>query len=92
MSPLTKFSDRYLTKIVDQLYCLISSDHASSLIWAGDVQEELEVGEEDDDEVDRLFTFEVMKTNEQEENVLFRQGIAVRGSLPMSASANAKVG
>ena len=62
------------------------------MIWAGDVQEELEVGEEDDDQVDRFFTFEVMKTNEQEENVLSRQGIAVRRLLLMSADTNTKAG
>ena len=68
-------SDRYLTKIVDQLYCLVSSDHASSLVWTGDVQEALEI---DDDEADSLFTFEVMKTNEQEDNVVPQQGFTVR--------------
>jgi len=45
-------------------------------VWAGDVQEELEI-EEEDDHADRLFTFEVTKTNEQEENVVSRPGIAV---------------
>lgn len=74
---------------MDQLYCLVSSDHASSLVWAGDIQEELEIDEEDDDQVDRLFAFEVTKTNEQEENVVSRLGIDVRGSLPVSADANA---
>jgi hypothetical protein len=47
-------------------------------VWAGDVQEELEIDEEEDDQVDRLFTFEVTKTNEQEENVTSRPGITVR--------------
>ena len=64
-----------MTKIVDQLYCLVSSDHASSLVWTGDVQEALEI---DDDEADSLFTFEVMKTNEQEDNVVPQQGFTVR--------------
>jgi hypothetical protein len=47
------------------------------LVWAEDIQEELEVNEEDDDQLDRLFTFEVMKTNEQEENVVSRPGVTV---------------
>jgi hypothetical protein len=81
-----------LTKIVDQLYCLISSDHASSLVWAGEVQEVQEIDGEDDDQVDRMFTFEVTKTNEQEENVLSRPGIKVRGSSLVSAEANTKAG
>ena len=74
-------SNRYLTKIVDQLYCLVSPGHASSLVWAGDDQEEIEIDEEEADEVDRLYTFEVTKTNEQEENVVTRPGINVRVSL-----------
>jgi len=35
--------------------------------------------EEEDDQADCLFTFEVTKTNEQEENVVPRQGFTVRG-------------
>ena len=81
-----------MTKIVDQLHCLISSDHASSLVWAGDVQDALEIDVEDDDQVDRLFTFEVMKTNEQEENVIPRQGITVRGFLYSLADAKVRTG
>lgn len=79
-------------KIVDQLYCLISLDHASSIVWAGDVQGEVEINEEDDDQVDRLFTFEVMKTNEQEENVTSRPGITVRRLLFMLPDAKFRAG
>ena len=57
---------------------LVSSDHASSLVWAGDVQGELDIDEGDDEQADCLFTFEVMKTNEQEEDVVPRPGITVR--------------
>lgn len=85
---------RYLTKIVDQLYCLISSDHASSIVWTGDVQEELGVDDDDDDDdrVDRFFTFEVTKTSEQEESVTSRPGIMVRRSLSALAGAEARTG
>jgi len=48
-------------------------------VWTGGAQEELEIDEGDDDQVDCLFTFEVTKTNEQEENVVPRPGITVRG-------------
>ena len=61
-------------------------------MWAGDVQEELEVDEIDDDQADCLFTFEVMKTNEQEENVVPRPGIDVRVPLFMLANAKVKAG
>jgi len=62
------------------------------LEWAGDVQEELEIDGEDGDQVDRLFTFEVTKTNEQEENVVPRPGITVRRFLSAFADAKAKAG
>ena len=60
-------------------------------MWAGDVQEELEV-DEDDSHADRLFTFEVTKTNEQEENVVSRPGITVRRFSPILIDAKAKTG
>ena len=80
-----------MTKIVDQLYCLISPDHASSLVWTEDIQEELEI-DEDDNQADRLFTFEVTKTNEQEEDVVSRPGILVRELLSTLVAAKAEVG
>jgi len=58
----------------------------------GDVQEELEIDEEDADQADRLFTFEVTKTNEQEENVVSRPGIAVSPFSSVLADAKAKAG
>lgn len=60
-------------------------------MWAGEVQEELEIDGEDDDQGDRLFTFEVTKTNEQEENVVSRPGITVRrfSSGPFDAKSDA---
>ena len=61
-------------------------------MWAGDVQEELQINEGDDDEADRLFTFEVMKTNEQEESVVSRPGITVRRFSFMLAGTDAKTG
>ena len=67
--------------MVDRLYCLISSDHASSLVWAGDI-----------DRTGRLFTFGVMETIEQEENVVSRPGIAVRGCLFVLTNVKAEAG
>ena len=61
-------------------------------MWAGDIQEGLETDEGDDEQLDCLFTFEVTKTNEQEENVVPRPGIAVRVFLFMFTNAKAKAG
>ncbi|SJL03909.1 uncharacterized protein ARMOST_07266 [Armillaria ostoyae] len=65
---------RYLTKVCDQLLCMISSKQSASLVWK-------ETSEDPfmdlDDNTDRLFTFEVHKTNEQEENVTMRPGFKI---------------
>ncbi|GBE82556.1 hypothetical protein SCP_0409400 [Sparassis crispa] len=64
---------RYLTKICDQIFALISQQHSEALVWVDEEEESMTV-DGDDEESDRLFTFEVAKTNEQEENVSIRPG------------------
>ncbi|KAK0217807.1 hypothetical protein IW262DRAFT_1560097, partial [Armillaria fumosa] len=65
---------RYLTKVCDQLLCMISSKQAASLVWKETSEDPfMDV----DDNTDRLFTFEVHKTNEQEENVTMRPGFKI---------------
>lgn len=67
---------RYLTKLTDQVVALISDEHAQSIIFKEEMSDEdMEI---DDDDSDRLFAFEVSKTNEQEENVTLRPGFEVR--------------
>ncbi len=57
---------------------MISSEQAASLVWK-------ETSEDPfvdlDDNTDRLFAFEVHKTNEQEENVTIRPGFKVYSHL-----------
>ncbi|KAF9231472.1 hypothetical protein BU15DRAFT_68308 [Melanogaster broomeanus] len=65
---------RYLTKMCDQLMALISSEHAKAMVWNMDRDEYL-AGDEDG--YSRLVTFEVSKTNEQEESVIPRPGFQV---------------
>ncbi|KAJ3555967.1 hypothetical protein NM688_g2284 [Phlebia brevispora] len=64
---------RYLTKITDQVVALISDEHANTIVWA----EEDDSLDCDEDENDRLFTFNVAKTKEQEEGVSMRPGFEV---------------
>ncbi|KAK0239018.1 hypothetical protein EDD85DRAFT_769081 [Armillaria nabsnona] len=68
---------RYLTKVCDQLLCMISSKQAASLVWK-------ETSEDPfmdlDDNTDRLFAFEVHKTSEQEENVTIRPGFKINSA------------
>jgi hypothetical protein len=62
-------------KMCDQVIALISPKHADKIVWSGE-----ETGlkdANDDDESDRLFNFEVAKTNEQEETVTTRPGFQV---------------
>lgn len=67
---------RYLVKMCDQVTVLISPEHAEAMVW-GD-SDNNEDDSDLDDESDRLFTFEVAKTKEQEENVSMRPGFQVR--------------
>ncbi|KAF9233644.1 hypothetical protein BU15DRAFT_90252 [Melanogaster broomeanus] len=64
---------RYLTKMCDQVVALISPEHAESIVWKGHKSDH-EPSESDQDESDRMFSFEVAKTNEQEESVSVRKG------------------
>lgn len=57
---------------------LLSSEYSASIVWDND---ELENGPESVetyiDDTDRMFTFEVSKRNEQEENAVVRPGFQV---------------
>lgn len=61
--------------MTDQCVALISREHADSLIWQKQSAEGL-LGFEDDS--DRIVSFEVSKTDEQEENAVSRLGFSVR--------------
>lgn len=55
----------------------MSHKYAQDIVWAEDVGSSETAMDIDDDESDRLFTFEVAKTNEQEENVTCQPGFNV---------------
>jgi SPX domain protein involved in polyphosphate accumulation len=63
----------YMTKITDQIICLITPEEATTLVWKQDSEEDY-VMDMEDESYDRLYTFEVAKTNEQEEGVAMRPG------------------
>ncbi|EMD40863.1 hypothetical protein CERSUDRAFT_121499 [Gelatoporia subvermispora B] len=69
---------RYLTKLTDQIVCLISDEDEGDVVWPEDVEDTETEHDDDDEDSDRLFAFEVFKTNEQEENVVARTGFSIR--------------
>ncbi|KAJ7180916.1 hypothetical protein C8R46DRAFT_595271 [Mycena filopes] len=69
---------RYLTKIADQVACLISPEHARAIVWNEEAQE---LPMDLDEGADRLFTFEVAKTNEQDEDVSARPGFTMHNPI-----------
>ncbi|KAH9039441.1 hypothetical protein EDB83DRAFT_1717346 [Lactarius deliciosus] len=75
---------RYLSKLCDQLICLLSSEHSSAIVWSRD-DDGADGGDGDDDSDDaftdsekadsnRFYQFEVAKAKDQEENVVVREG------------------
>ncbi|KAK7676902.1 hypothetical protein QCA50_020158 [Cerrena zonata] len=68
---------RYLTKICDQVISLISDEDAHRIVWSNSNHQDSQIDNDSDDDADRLFTFQVAKTNEQEENVSIRSGFTL---------------
>jgi hypothetical protein len=68
--------NRYLTKICDQVVALLSAEQSASVVW-NDEDSDTESVDVDVGESDRLFKFEVAKTNEQEEGAVSRPGFQV---------------
>ncbi|KAI9455142.1 hypothetical protein BJY52DRAFT_1122187 [Lactarius psammicola] len=87
---------RYLSKLCDQLVCLLSSEHSRAIVWGDDDGAD---GEGDDDDSDsassdseksdstRRFHFEVAKTKDQEVNVVVREGFMMFSPLIVGRAA-----
>ncbi len=60
----------------DQVVALLSSDHSASIVW-NDEDGDTNSVDIDAGDSERLFTFEVAKTNEQEESAVSRPGFQV---------------
>ena len=69
------------------MIAFISEDHAKSVIWSNSVSDD-QLSESDEDDTDRLFTFEVAKTKEQEEGISVRPGFEVCGTFTPFPSIN----
>jgi hypothetical protein len=67
----------------DQVVALISSEHAQTIVWNENEEDDDDALDVEQDESDRMFTFEVAQTNDQEESVTVREGFKVStSSLP----------
>ena len=60
----------------DQVVALLSPEYSTSIVW-NDEDGDTEPVNTDVGDTDRLFTFEVAKTNEQEENAIASPGFQV---------------
>ena len=74
----TTIVSRYLTKICDQLVCLLSSKHSQAIVWDDEVDDPDDFSFDlENVDSDRLFDFTVAKKSEQAENVSARRGFTV---------------
>lgn len=62
------------------MVALLSPEHSKAIVW-GDQDSDTESVDMEAGESDRLFTFEVAETNEQEENAVARPSFMVRSYL-----------
>ena len=72
-------TSRYLTKLCDQLVCLLSAEHSQAMVWGDEIDDpdDASVDAESDDS-DRLYDYMVAKTIEKEDNIVARQGFTVQ--------------
>jgi hypothetical protein len=75
---ISHFRNRYLTKICDQVVALVSAKHSASIVWNDEDTDSSETESMDiDKDSDRLVTFVVEKTNDQEDGAELRPGFQV---------------
>jgi hypothetical protein len=60
----------------DQVVVLLSPEYSASIVW-NDEDNDTDSVDTDTGDTDRLFTFEVTKTNEQEEDAIAYPGFQV---------------
>ncbi|KAH9171596.1 hypothetical protein EDB89DRAFT_2243400, partial [Lactarius sanguifluus] len=92
---------RYLSKLCDQLICLLSSEHSRAIAWGDDGDRADREGDDDDSDgksidsektdSNRFFHFEVAKTKDQEENVVVREGFVCSSPAVTSFPARHKM-
>jgi hypothetical protein len=71
------FRNRYLTKICDQVIALLSSKHSASIVWDDEGNDSSDTGSVEMGDPDRLVTFVVEETADQENGARLRPGFQV---------------
>lgn len=79
----------------DQVVALLSADHSASIVWNDEDSDSVSI-DTDSDDSERLFTFEVAKTNEQEESAVSRPGfqvtpVAILRSIADTSQMNSRI-
>ncbi|KAF8906874.1 hypothetical protein CPB85DRAFT_1436733 [Mucidula mucida] len=65
-------------EIAHQVVCLIPPEFATTLVWKIDESDDILPMDLDEESFDRVFTFEVSKSNQQDEDVAMRPGFEVQ--------------
>lgn len=68
---------RYLTKLADQVVSLMSKEHSDAIVWTDEQSDKAATDKKKSAAHNRLYTFAVQKTKEQEENVTMHNGFKV---------------
>ncbi|PVF90962.1 hypothetical protein CPB86DRAFT_820903 [Serendipita vermifera] len=69
---------RYLTKLCDQLVCLMSDEDSAKIVWKEEDPKEENTALDPLEQFDRLFSFMVEEINEEKETVKTRQGFTAK--------------
>ncbi|KZW03814.1 hypothetical protein EXIGLDRAFT_4132 [Exidia glandulosa HHB12029] len=82
---------RFLTKLCDQLLVFISPEHSAKLVWGDDSDAEEDEEMDDGEENNRVFSFQVKKTTEQEDSVEVFPGFTIKDHILQPARMPAGV-
>ncbi|KIM24930.1 hypothetical protein M408DRAFT_26540 [Serendipita vermifera MAFF 305830] len=69
---------RYLTKLCDQIDCLVSNEHAENFVWKDGPIQESTPDDEYSPVKDRMFGYSVQRTGDEEDSVQAEEGFLFR--------------
>ena len=76
--PILTGPHRYLTKLCDQIVCLMSLEHSQAIMWGDEPEDHYDISTVSvGGGSNRVYSFVVAKTNDKEEDVVARPGFTV---------------